>query len=227
MKAYSAEIEFIAAEEWAADLRIIKYDIENRPEGEQLGGKSGSEASATFQKLRAVYPSIEISKLIEMTPEELQDAHDLSKILGQTRQVHEPTVGAFNRSINPFIDSKNSAKSGGQPAFWPLVKVVRLHLKAPILKNGLVLVDLPGLGDSNAGRTNVTESYLSNLHQIWVVSDIVRAVDEHIAKELLDRGFKMQLLCSGHYNQNFVSFIMTKTDQVNYVATRFFRGPTN
>jgi hypothetical protein len=213
-EAYRAEIDFITAEEWATELQILKGDIQNRPEGEALGAKSGSEASAAFQKITAVYPSIDVNKLISMASEELQEAQDLSGILGKTRHCHETKARPFLQSVNKFIDSKNSTKADDQAAFWPLVKVVKLYLKAPILENGLALVDLPGLGDSNSGRTNVTDNYIQNLQHIWVCADIVRAIDDSIAKDLLGKGFKSQLLRSGKYNPDFVSFIMTKTDQV-------------
>lgn len=168
MKAYHAEYEMITREEWEAELPVLRSIIQDRPEGESIGINSGSEASVASQKLQAVYASIEISKLIEMTAEELNAACDLSSILGQTRQAYASDGKAFSQSITQYIDSKKSASSGKEPAFWPLVKAVRLYLKSPILRNGLVLVDLPGLGDSNTGRTNVTEKYMSHLHQIWI-----------------------------------------------------------
>lgn len=40
---------------------------------------------------------------------------------------------------------------GGE--FWPIVKCVKIHVaQAEVLKTGVVLVDLPGIRDSNAAR---------------------------------------------------------------------------
>jgi hypothetical protein len=192
--AYSAEIYFVSKEEWVKELEILQGEIKDRPEGELLNTKSGSEASAAFAKITAVYPNIDIEKIGTATPEEFIQAQDLSDILGKSKKIHESKVKPFYSQISAFVDSKNMAKSVGQFAFWPLVKVVKIYVKAPVLQNGLVLVDLPGLGDSNAGRTNVTESYIQNLQHFWVCADIVRAVDDQVAKDLLGRRFRRQLL---------------------------------
>lgn len=214
--AYYAEIDFVSKEEWLIELDVLQGHIQDRPEGEPLGGKSGSEASAAFAKISAVYPDMDIEKMINSTtPEEFLQSQDLSEILGKSRKIHEAKVKPFYAKINAFIDSKNSTKSAGQIALWPLVKVVKIYVKAPVLQNGLVLVDLPGLGDSNDGRANVAKGYIRQLQHIWVVADIVRAVDDQIAKDLLGRGFRRQLLLDGRYHEDFVSFIMTKTDNIN------------
>ena len=39
--------------------------------------------------------------------------------------------------------------------------VTRVWLDSDLLKNGLVLVDLPGLGSGNALHTKITETYMS------------------------------------------------------------------
>jgi GTP-binding protein EngB required for normal cell division len=211
---YVAEIEFITPEEWMSEIEILAHDTKNRPEGEQLGIKSGNEASIAYAKLAAVYPGVEITKLLDMSPEQLHEEQDLSEILGKKTTVHEATPKKFSALINAYIDSSNR-NGGGQGAYWPLVRLVKVFIKAPLLRNGLVLVDLPGLGDSNAGRANVAEKFIQNLHHIWVVADIVRAIDDSVAKELLGRSFKRQLLMEGRYDDDFVTFIMTKTDQIN------------
>jgi len=213
--AYCAEIDFVTRKEWIKELEILQGEIKDRHEREPIGTKSGSEASAAFAKITAVYPDIDIEKISTIRPEDLLQVQDLSEILGKSKTIHESKVKPFYSQISSFVDSKNTAKSVGQVAFWPLVKLVKIHVKAPVLKNGLVLVDLPGLGDSNAGRTTVAENYIQNLQHIWICADIVRAVDDQVAKDLLGRGFRRQLLLDGRYHEDFVSFIMTKTDNIN------------
>jgi hypothetical protein len=44
--------------------------------------------------------------------------------------------------------------------FWPLIKVVRIFTKADALSTGAVIVDLPGVHDSNAARAAVAASYM-------------------------------------------------------------------
>ncbi|RDL38401.1 uncharacterized protein BP5553_02741 [Venustampulla echinocandica] len=212
-QAYTAEVEFISEKEWLDELELLRLDIKDRPEGEQLTSKSSSEASASYSKLSAVYPGIDIAKLIDMPPKKLLKITDLSKILGQTKIIYGTKANAFHKEIKAYIDSSNHGGRSGQIAYWPLIRLIKIYTKVPILQSGLVLVDLPGVGDSNAGRRQVAERYMKSLDHVWIVADIVRAVDDQIAKDLMGRTFRTRLLMDGKYNA--VTFIMTKTDNIN------------
>ena len=56
---------------------------------------------------------------------------------------------------------------------------------------------------------------ISNASSKEFHKNINRAVDEGIAHQLLDDSFKRQLHLRGRYHDNFVTFIMTRTDIVN------------
>lgn len=214
-EAYRAEVEFCTAEEWATEFDIIRNDIQSRPEGEKLAAGFISDSGVGVAKLKAVYPGTQITELLEMTKEDtLVDEH-LSNILGKTKSISNASSKEFHKNINKFIDSSNKSAKAAKIEYWPLVKLVRIYVKAEILRHGLVLVDLPGLGDSNSGRTRVAEKYVASLKYMWVVADINRAVDEGIAHQLLGDSFKRQLHLRGRYHDNFVTFIMTRTTIVN------------
>jgi hypothetical protein len=66
-------------------------------------------------------------------------------------------------------------------------------------------VDLPGVRDANVARAKVSEQYLQNCNEIWVVAPIKRAVDDGTAKELLGEQFKRRLLMDGQYGNVKVS----------------------
>ena len=51
-----------------------------------------------------------------------------------------------------------------------------------VLASGAVLVDLPGTQDSNVARGSVAENYLKHCNAIWIVSPIIRAVNDRAAK---------------------------------------------
>ncbi|CAK7234228.1 hypothetical protein SBRCBS47491_008877 [Sporothrix bragantina] len=63
-----------------------------------------------------------------------------------------------------------------EPVKWPYIRAINVYLDSRILSKGLVLVDLPGLGDRNAAREAVTESYLVRCNGIFAVSHIGRVV---------------------------------------------------
>ncbi|KAJ5292390.1 uncharacterized protein N7443_008343 [Penicillium atrosanguineum] len=76
----------------------------------------------------------------------------------------------------------------GKPAIWPFIKLIRVYLKSPILKNGLVLADLPGFSDLNFARVRATERYLSHsCDEVFVVADIARACTNASVQDILRR----------------------------------------
>ncbi|KAL8800998.1 MAG: hypothetical protein Q9200_007076 [Gallowayella weberi] len=107
----------------------------------------------------------------------------------------------------------NSSIEKREIEFWPLVKVVRLYVKAPVLSTGAVIVDLPGIHDSNVPRAAVAEGYMKQTTGLWIVSPITRAVDDKAAKTLLGDSFRRQLKLDGSLAS--VTFICSKTDDIS------------
>ncbi|KAH7407521.1 hypothetical protein BKA64DRAFT_422019 [Cadophora sp. MPI-SDFR-AT-0126] len=214
-KAYAACVEFCSPDEWAAEIRILREDIECRPEGENLSASSTSDAGVALAKFKAVYPGIPTDKLLRMTEEEVIQDTNLSDILGKSKTIYTANAKEFSKAITQYIDSANKTSKSGKFEYWPLVRLVKVYVKASLLKDGLVLVDLPGLGDSNSGRAAVAESYIKHLKSVWVIADINRAVDDKVAQDLLGATFKRQLLLNGNYHERFVTFVMTRIDNLN------------
>jgi len=78
-----------------------------------------------------------------------------------------------------------------------LIKLVSIKTKAEALSTGAVIVDLPGVHDSNAARAAVAEGYMKNCTGLWIVAPINRAVNDKAAKSLLGDTFKRQLKYDG------------------------------
>jgi hypothetical protein len=77
-------------------------------------------------------------------------------------------------------DSKETHDDG--PALWPLIRQVVVKCKSAALSTGAVLVDLPGVADANAARSNICKDYMKKCDCIWVLAPITRAVDDRTAK---------------------------------------------
>ncbi|PVH72346.1 hypothetical protein DL98DRAFT_576869 [Cadophora sp. DSE1049] len=214
-KAYTASVEFCSPEEWAAEFRILRDDIEGRPEGENLLASSTSDAGVALAKLKAVYPGKPTAELLQMTKDEVVQDTNLSGILGKAKTIDTANAKEFSKAIAQYIDSANKTSKSSKFEYWPLVRLVKVYIKASLLKEGLVLVDLPGLGDSNSGRAAVAENYIKHLKSVWVIADINRAVDDKVAQDLLGASFKRQLLLNGNYHERFVTFVMTRIDNLN------------
>ncbi|KAJ5919230.1 hypothetical protein N7466_010173 [Penicillium verhagenii] len=76
----------------------------------------------------------------------------------------------------------------GKPALWPFIKLLRVYLKAPILRLGLVIADLPGFRDLNYARVRATEKYLlRNCDEVFIVSDIARCCTDKSIPDIMKR----------------------------------------
>ncbi|KAJ6599136.1 hypothetical protein DFH09DRAFT_1130225 [Mycena vulgaris] len=108
-----------------------------------------------------------------------------------------------------------SKKDANTPALWPLIRQVNVRCSSAALATGAVLVDLPGTGDANAARNSIAKAYMKKCDCIWILAPITRAVDDKIAKDLLGDAFRTQLMMDGNYDDNAITFIATKCDDVS------------
>jgi len=187
-------------------------NIQEELDADQIVNTDTSEA---YAKLKLVYPNIDI---ISTTPDNRKAALvaiDLSSYFGTTKRIAERALGRFRRVVAKFTDASNFGDSEEQPiSLFPLIRVVRVFMKSKILNAGLVLVDLPGIGDANAARNAVAQRYIHHADHIFIISKIVRAVTDGAARELLGNHFQKRLVLTGKYNGGFVSFIATCTDDM-------------
>ncbi|KAK0732828.1 hypothetical protein B0T21DRAFT_402870 [Apiosordaria backusii] len=216
---YRAEIEFISAEDWSKELEILVHDIEGGQAtftSETVAGDT--EAAVAYQKIRAVYPRLKGDdiKKGKFLVQNLVDDHSVRNFLGSVMTINEPTANNFLNILQSFIDSKEKTrgkkKESNKMEFWPLIKVVRIFVAAEILRSGLVLVDLPGIHDSNAARSAIASKYIEQCTGLWVVAPITRAVDDQAAKLLLGNAFRRQLQFDGTYSA--VTVICSKADDI-------------
>jgi hypothetical protein len=198
-----------------------------------------SQAGIAYAKIRAVYWRLTKDDLIRSSIEELMMDHTVRGLLGTAEHIRDRHCDTFYKTVQHYVDSKekleltkeakneeedNSKGTGDKnkkkkkkkketrkrkQEFWPSIKVVRLYVKADALSTGAVLVDLPGIADSNAARAAIAEQYMKQCTDLWIVSPIHRAVDDKAAKHLLGSTFRRQLKYDGTYSA--VTFICSKT----------------
>ncbi|KAI9745714.1 MAG: hypothetical protein M1818_001250 [Claussenomyces sp. TS43310] len=217
---YRAEIEFIKPEDWEKELRVLFAEI--------LDGSGNisreiyaaeSEAGVAFAKIRAVYPDMTKEDIAKSTVVELMQQPVIRSVLGTTRKVEEVQPDRFYRRLQHYVDSKEKStkephkKESRELEFWPLIKIVRIFTKSDALSTGAVIVDLPGVHDSNAARAQVAQNFMKQCTGLWIVAPITRAVDDKAAKSLLGESFKRQLKYDGTYSR--VTFICSKTDDIS------------
>jgi hypothetical protein len=223
---YRAEIEFVTHEEWEKEVTTLMKEFLT-----EAGGLSrdvadeNSNAGVAWAKFHSVYPQRTRDSLSECTVESLLAERSVLAVLGTTKQINTAYSTSFYQQLQRYVDSKEKVtkkgkdkddkarKTSSDMEHWPLIKVVRIYVKAQALSTGAVIVDLPGVHDSNAARAAVAQGYMKQCTGLWIVAPINRAVDDRAAKTLLGESFKRQLKYDGGFSN--ITFICSKTDDIS------------
>jgi hypothetical protein len=217
---YQAEIEFIQPEDWRRELTVLFEEVFDGGNGISKDALNpDSIAGVAYAKIRAVYHKHTKDQLQKSTIDQLMNVPSIKPVLGTVRRINSRDCGSFYQRLQHYVDSQQDLnnKKSNQPKRelqpWPLIKVVRIYTKADALSTGAVIVDLPGVHDSNAARAAVAEGYIKECTGLFIVAPITRAVDDKAAKNLLGTTFKRQLKYDGSYSA--VTFICSKTDDIS------------
>ncbi|CRK22570.1 hypothetical protein BN1723_003746 [Verticillium longisporum] len=227
---YRAEVDFHGYAEIEQQVETLFQamsclgEIEDRhDDDEDARIQDLAEAQAVIDdvlgKVQAVWGSdLSLEDFRKMTAENLMESNkDVLRLLGTTKSLHDSDPEKLSRQVRPYLDSTihNHGKEGKQFAAWPLVKQVRQFLRVDILKNGISLVDLPGLGDMVQSRAAVAQQFYEKLSVTIIVAPIIRAADEVTAHSLLGDQQELRLQMDGRYHSKGFGFVLTKSDDVN------------
>ena len=204
---YRAEIEFMTQQEWHKELDDLLDDL-TPSDGSNQGrvNLSVSEESMAFGswcKVFAVYGEdfthsrvrterrgpgdrvIYDNPTLESLKAKLRSCRTITHALSTTKDESATDAKTFRRKCERYMDSLRDVSGG---SFWPLVKQVRLYSRQwTTLKTGAVLVDAPGVHDDNSARDAVVKKKLKDADAVWIVSNIVRAVNDKTAKDVRRR----------------------------------------
>ena len=223
---YRAEVEFIDASEWDREVKVLMQEF--LTEDGRLVSEAhdaSTDSGIAWTKFRAVYPKMRGEDFRDrpLMADKLLKEPAVLNVLGTTKIIERARPGPFYQELQKYVDSKEktigkksrerSNLSKPQMEIWPLIKVVRLYTKSKALSTGAVVVDLPGVHDSNAARAAVAEKYMKQCTGLWIVAPINRAVDDKAAQNLLGDTFRRQLKYDVNYSA--VTFICSKTDDIS------------
>ncbi|KAH8716864.1 hypothetical protein GQ44DRAFT_624695 [Phaeosphaeriaceae sp. PMI808] len=223
---YRAEIEFISRDDWSKELSILmKEFLTETGNVSREASDQNSDAGIAWAKFHSVYPKRSRDSLSDCTVDDLMAEKGVLDVLNTTKKINSAYPDRFYQSLQRYVDSKEKVtkqdkdkeKSKEKKSFgmeyWPLIKVVKIYVKAESLSTGAVIVDLPGVHDSNAARAAVAQGYMKQCTGLWIVAPINRAVDDKAAKTLLGESFKRQLKYDGGFSN--ITFICSKTDDIS------------
>ena len=223
---YHAEIDFIAAEDWQKELSILFKDLlDGSGRVSREHKDESSEAGLAYAKIKAVYPKMTHEDIAGSSIDDLMRHSNVAELLGTRKIFSEDNASNFYKRLQFYVDSKEKTtgenrkrRSPREMECWPLIKVVRLFVNSPALSTGAIIVDLPGVHDSNQARAAVAEDYMKNCTGLWIVAPITRAVDDKAAKSLLGDSFKRQLKLDGRFTS--ITFICSKADDISVVEAK-------
>ena len=217
---YRAEIEFISEAEWEKELQLIIPDLFDMKGNLMRDTSSKStDAGVALAKFKAVYPGIRLDSVKDYSFR--QNSRD-SEYLDKTESIREDDLHRFTERLQHYVATPKKPVGKSTAAkdtpeenmqFWPLIRVVKIFIKSPVLRSGLVIVDLPGTQDTNAARAAAAKEYQKQCDGTWIVAPIIRAVDDRIAYNLLGDSFKRQLQMDGELSS--ITMICSKTDDFN------------
>lgn len=212
-RAYRAAIEFVDEADFRKELELLLEEMRADPSSVKAG--ADTEAAVTFAKVCALYPTLTKDVLAKVSVDQLLSAPHVKFHLGRVTYIKSSTPKMFYRSLQRYVDTKEKdtdTRAENPLEWWPLIKCVKIYLRAEALSTGAILVDLPGVQDSNAGRAAVADGYMRRCNGIWIVAPITRAVNDKAAKNLLGDQFKRQMKFDGLLSN--VTFICSKTDDI-------------
>ncbi|KZV63743.1 hypothetical protein PENSPDRAFT_757725 [Peniophora sp. CONT] len=220
---YEAQVEFMSLEEWRSNVMTVLWGA--RDPGEGLTSASDyTEAGTrdTFDAVSEVHPNI----LNLVNQARRPTADDIIKdlvgtVLGRTRRVELESAKGFLGDINKYVRAKcphgdKDLASIGSLA--PLVSKVSIRGNFPVLSEGLVFLDFPGVGDSNGYRSNLVHRHIQGAAYAFICIDSVRAQSNENAQILVRNVFpvthqkqlqNMNLFTSG---KPVLGFIVTKLE---------------
>jgi hypothetical protein len=170
-----------------------------------------------LEMVSAVFKLSEADLKSETTDSLLARNPDVQKLLGSTKTVCSGDAEQFSRDIKPYMDSVAAVHgdSGLEFEAWPLINEVKVFVRSNVLKNGVVLVDLPGLADNVESRAAVAQQYFGKLSVTAIVTPIVRARNEQTGVNLMTENQQYCMQMDGKFHKKSFCVILSKMDDIN------------
>ncbi|KAG6361351.1 hypothetical protein INS49_009576 [Diaporthe citri] len=235
---YRAEVVFRTRQSLADELNKLfvniklKEDLEKRiEENNGSGDFNNSETdqdiedqladidtsiAGTLEVVAAVW-GFDEQELKDMSTETLLQSQSLgSEVLGTIHEITETNSEIFANMIKPFVDSTPGIDGGihAPLTLWPLIEKVTIYTKSDILKYGLRLRDLPGLGDAVERRSKVAEENSTDLDITAVITPAIRATEERTAVGLIKGHQALRMQMDGKFNRSSFCVVLSKTDDI-------------
>ncbi len=175
-----------------------------------------SEHKAAHEKFISVYrqePPADLTPFIEHATLSLPANIASAMSSGEPIIIVEENARTLKNNVRRYLVGREQHDDG---QFWPLISRVRIYGNFPVLANGVVLVDLPGLNDPNPAREQVTKRYLNDARYLWLICNSQTGIDRVFTQLLRDNSLLYKLYMEGRLDA--FSVITTRIDDINLGA---------
>ncbi|KAK3492921.1 uncharacterized protein B0T23DRAFT_429139 [Neurospora hispaniola] len=170
-----------------------------------------------MKKIKAVW-HLEREQVENMTPETLLDSNaHIRELLGSTQSISSADIKEFAELVKPYVDSSPTPQGF---EVWPLVKQAKLYVKSPVLKEGITLVDLPGLSDAVETRARVAQRFFDRLDTTIIVTRSSRAIDEKTGVDLMNEYQALQMQANGTFRKKQFCVVASQMDDIDVEGFR-------
>lgn len=146
--------------------------------------------------------------------EDFFNAHPLG-VLGTTEKIIETDRETFLARTRSFMDSTTGICDDQERMLWPLIEHVTIFVKSEILKYGLELVDLPGLGDAVESRSRVAEDFSDSLDITAIVSPAIRVTDEKTVAGFIKGRQQNERRMNGKFDRDSICVVVSKSEDMD------------
>jgi len=216
---FRAEIDFISIKDWKAELRSMQAAMNAKPsedDTEEDRKEWETEHKAAHEKFTSVYrqePPEDLTPFIEHATLSLPANIASAMSSGEPIIIVEENARTLKNNVRRFLVGREQHDDG---QFWPLISRVRIYGNFPVLANGVVLVDLPGLNDPNPAREQVTKRYLNDARYLWLICNSQTGIDRVFTQLLRDNSLLYKLYMEGRLDA--FSVVTTRIDDINLGA---------
>ncbi|XP_015715298.1 nuclear GTPase SLIP-GC-like [Coturnix japonica] len=213
-KHYEAKIFLLSDEEWREEVKNLVMLLENRHENSEADG----DLEHAIKVLKAVYGE----GADEKSYEELVRTKPVIAIPpSRVITLRKTEADDLGNELDPYIrnqDGLEGAEEGDnsqrseQMRLWPLIKQVHVTIPpSELVPEGVVFVDIPGIGDANKKRDEMWKESILQCTSIWIVADVERVFGAKAHEIMVKEAIKACQVgkCSD------ITFVITKIDKID------------
>lgn len=214
-KSWRAQIQFLPLEAWESEKALFQAEVE---QSTSSGHSSFVHQDFLYKAWSLYRPAsgqppmpFALADLLELLKEPLPESIQ-QQIAAGSLELKAKSPQALKQELSHYLTAES--------ALWPLIQQVQISGPMPLLKDGLRLIDLPGLNDPNPARESIARQFLQQAEFIGLVFGTHRGLTREVVEVMKDQQFITQIVMDGKVSA--LSFIGTRAD--DFVADLEWQG---